>query len=215
MKGTPEYSAKRAYYAEESAKGYMRRRVYRSLVGRRRRRSEERTIRSMLQHIEKGSIILDCPCGTGRWHSAFTARGRTIVAVDISPAMVRYASRYSVKPEQVDIQVLRGDGESLPLKDKSVDYTFCFALMKHLPVGVSKDILREFLRVSRTGMLCSFPLFSPITYAVWRMTNQDPESQPLWGSELGNLATAIGLKIRQIERITPLLGLECVVFLDT
>ncbi len=215
MKKNIEYSAKKAYYGSDSAQNYLNRPAYDgSLRGRIRKFNEKITVKRMLKFINKGSSVLDCPCGTGRWHSTLSKKSSTIIAIDISPAMVAYTYCQSRTSIGSDIYLIRGDGERLPLKGDSVDYTYCFALMKHLPHEIIDDTLMEFYQVSRKGILCSFALFNPVAYILWKIRNKDPESRPLWKKDFSSSVAKLGLKVKKIKRITPLLGLECVVFLE-
>lgn len=215
MKKNIKYSAKKAYYGWDSAQNYLNRPAYDgSLRGRVRKFNEKITVNRMLKFINKGSSVLDCPCGTGRWHSTLSKKSSAIIAIDISPSMSVYTNRYSKISVSKDIFVIRGDAERLPLKGDSVDYTYCFALMKHLPHEIIDHTLMEFYRVSRKGILCSFALFNPVAYILWKITSKDPESRPLWKKDFSNSVAKLGLKVKKMKRITPLLGLECVAFLE-
>jgi len=114
----------------------------------------------------------------------------------------------------VDTDISTGDAEKLDLKDNFVDYTFSFALMKHLPDSVKERVLSEFSRVSKEGIICSFALFNIPAYLLWKIKNKDPESYPIKRRTLKEIAHKNGLKVINIERLTPVIGLECVIYFD-
>lgn len=206
------YSAKTDYGSYAAAEGYERRAVYRSLAGRYRGWMEQRSIRRLLDGIPPESVVLDCPCGNGRWLETLGTRARRIEAVDVSEGMVRYTTE-RVASMALEVRAQLGDAEQLPLDDGAVDFTFSFALTKHLPVPVQHRVLAEFARVSRRGVLCSFSLMQPLSYLAWRLRDI-PESYPVSLAEVGRMAAAAGLTIRRKARCSTPIGLEHVVLFD-
>ncbi len=203
------YSAKTGYN-EESAIIYEKRKHYRGLLGKFRKYRERKAISNALSFVKKKSKTLDCPCGNGRWFKLLSQKAELIIGQDISEGMVKFAKK-EAQNITVDTDISTGDAENLLLEDKSVDYTFSFALMKHLPYETQKKVLSEFSRVSKKGVVCSFALFNKLAYLFWKMRNKDPESYPVWKKDLEKVAGKNDLKITNVERLTPVLGLECVV----
>ena len=210
--GAPEYSAKSAYQSHDAAAGYEKRPVYRTINGRYRWWIENRSINRLLDDIPEGSVFLDCPCGNGRWLETLARRASRIVAVDVSKGMVEFTTQRAAGMD-LDIEVLRGDAERLPLEDGAVDYTYSFALTKHLPVPVQYQVLAEFARVSRRGVLCSFSILKHLSYEFWRGRKLE-ESYPVFIEEVGWMADAAGLVIRRTARCSTPIGLEHVVLFD-
>jgi ubiquinone/menaquinone biosynthesis C-methylase UbiE len=105
------------------------------------------------------------------------------------------------------VRVEKGDAENLEMDDDSVDYVFSHALTKHLPVPVQYQVLAEFARVARRGVICSFGIFTPFTYRVWRWQRLN-ESYPVEFSELEEMAYSAGLAIEQKIRCTTPVGVE-------
>ena len=58
----------------------------------------------------------------------------------------------------------------------------------------------------------SFALFNKLSYVLWKIRNRDPESYPIWKSDLTKMAEKFNLKILSKKRLTPLIGLECVIY---
>lgn len=74
--------------------------------------------------IQSGGVALDCPTGTGRFISILKKYGLTVLASDISEAMLAHAARFKAD------KYLRKSAENLGLEDGSVDVwlmsRFCF-----------------------------------------------------------------------------------------
>jgi len=200
------YGAKLAYQSSESAATYEQRPVYSGLLGKMRGKTERRAIAELVSGIDAGSIVLDCPCGNGRWFEALSARAKRIVARDVSSGMAAHAATRSLPGVEIDVAV--DDAENLDLADGAVDYTFSFALMKHLPIPVQYRVLGEFARVSRKGVICSFAVIRPVSFAWWSF-RKPAESYPVAHQELELMARQAGMRLERIVKISqPLIGLE-------
>lgn len=210
-----KYGAKHAYRQLESALNYEDRPSYSGLLGALRNYREKAVVSQILDFVEEGSVLLDCPCGNGRWFKLLCEKAESIVAIDISHSMIEVAriNAKIVELAGLHVRVLRGDAEGLPLEQESVDYVYSFALMKHLRRTVKCKMLREFARVCRKGVICSFALFSLPTYGRWKIRDKDPELYPIWQHELSDMAEEVGLTLETIIRIISIVGLECVVYL--
>jgi ubiquinone/menaquinone biosynthesis C-methylase UbiE len=199
------YSAKTAYQDYDAAVEYEDVR-FSGLLGRYRRAREAQAITDLVRLVTPGSVILDCPCGTGRWWRVLRERAARIIAVDLSDGMLRFAGERA-SGAGIEVELLKADAESLPLENESVDVTFSHALTKHLPVPVQYQVLREFSRVSREAVICSFGVFSHITYEFWRRRRIE-ESYPVLPEELEWMAAFAGLEIRTMRKCTTPLGVE-------
>lgn len=205
---TKEYSAKTAYQSGESLQGYEKRR-FSGLLGRYRYMREQKAVASILSGLPRDATFVDCPCGTGRWWPLLLPHARSIIGMDISPGM-RQSARQTAENLDTDIDIREGDAENLDLPSESVDYTFSFALTKHLPVPVQYAVLAEFARISRQGVISTFGVFSHLSYELWRRRNL-AESYPVTPEELGWMATAAGLQIDDMRRCTTPIGIEHIV----
>jgi ubiquinone/menaquinone biosynthesis C-methylase UbiE len=201
------YSAREAYQTEASARGYEQRSAYKGYIGRRRVAIERAVIGNLVEGIAHGSTVLDCPCGNGRWLATLSKRAGHLVARDISEGMVRAATeRASSLGIPIDVKI--GDAEHLEFAEGGVDYTFSYALMKHLPTAIQAHVLREYARVSARGVICSFALFKPLSRAWWTW-NRPVESYPLTRDELQGMTEAAGLKLEKLVKVSqPIVGLE-------
>lgn len=206
-----DYSALFAYQSYSIAAEYERVR-FSGIIGRYRFIREQKAIKGVIDMLPKGIVIADCPCGTGRWWPVLARRARRITAMDISQGMLSYASEQAEKAE-FDVEICQGQAECLPLADGSVDYTFSHALTKHLPVPIQYAVLAEFARIARSGVICSFGVFSHLTYEFWRR-RQLKESYPVFLEELEWMAMEAKLSIRTMRKCTTPIGVEHTVLFD-
>ena len=94
--------------------------------------------------------VLDAPCGAGRFSEILASRGARVLALDLSPAMLRTAAR-------VAAGAARGELERLPLADRSVEGALCFRFLHHVPSSAQRArILAELTRVSKSFVVVSF-----------------------------------------------------------
>jgi len=206
-----EYSAKHSYQDYSVAEDYEKER-FSSLFGRYLYRREQDAVGALIDRLPSGIVIADCPCGTGRWWPHLARRASRIIGIDISEGMRQYA-RDRAASMDLDVEVMSGDAENMPLDDHSVDYTFSHALTKHLPVPVQYRALSEFSRISRKGVICSFGVFTHLNYEIWRRRHI-AESYPVFYEELEWMAAAANLRIVEMRKCTSPVGTERTVLLE-
>ena len=208
------YGARGAYQDARAARHYGEAAGTggRGPLGRYRRGIERRAVARLTAHISAGAVVLDCPCGNGRWLETLSARAGRIVGLDLSAAMLAEA-RARAQALGIEADFLAGEVEHLPLPDGAVDFTFSFALTKHLPQPVQRRALVEFGRVSRQGVICSFGVFGPLSEALWRRRGL-AESYPIQRAELDGMAAEAGLRVTRLVRCSTPLGVEHLARLD-
>lgn len=199
------YSAKNDYEDDNIVRSYEVDR-FSGLMGRYRYRREQAAIRALVELLPKEVSIADCPCGTGRWWPMLLSRAKKITAIDISSAMRNFASSRA-KQFPKKIEIMEGNAEQLPLENESVDYVFSHALTKHLPIPIQYQVLAEFSRVSKMGVICSFGIFSHLSYEIWRRRSL-VESYPVFFEELEWMAKAAGLTVQEMRKCTTPIGVE-------
>lgn len=206
-----KYSAKDSYQSGSTREKYEKER-FSGIFGRYRYEREQRAVASLVRLLPKGISVADCPCGNGRWWPVLAQRANHIIALDVSQGMLKFAKDEATKFD-IEIEVREGDAENLDLQDESVDYVFSHALTKHLPIPIQYRVLSEFSRISRSGVICSFGIFSHLTYEIWRRRHLE-ESYPVFMEELKWMAKEARLNIRQMRRCTTPLGVEYTVLFD-
>ncbi len=118
-------------------------------------------IRKALSLTQGVRVILDLPCGTGRFTGALAREGYEIVGSDISMEMLQKAasltSPTSGDGHQPNIRgYLQANAEKLPLRDDSLDCVVCIRFMMHVDPATRVRMLREFRRVSRRWVIVDY-----------------------------------------------------------
>ena len=106
-----------------------------------------------------GPLILDAPCGYGRFTGLILGEGARLVSADLAFPMVERAleKRNDVRHLGGAAADLRG---RLPFKPAAFDYIFSMRLFHHLHASEDRrTVLREFARVASGGVVMSFYRF--------------------------------------------------------
>ena len=124
---------------------------------------EDTILAEWMGDLPPGSIILDSPCGAGRWIPFLTSHKYRYIGGDVSEAMLGQA--------RVDLTAGRGDSlvnldaEHLPFADESVDCVIIWRFLHHLATPEARvQILREAARVTRRKVILSFHHPLSLTY---------------------------------------------------
>jgi ubiquinone/menaquinone biosynthesis C-methylase UbiE len=205
------YSAKEGYRDGSPTEEYEKVR-FSGLLGRYRHYRERKAVSSLVEMLPEAVSIADCPCGNGRWWPLLATRARRIIALDVSPGMLRHA-RKKIANFNIEIEICEGEAENLSLPNSSVDYVFSHALTKHMPIPIQYKVLAEFSRVAASGVVCSFGIFSHVAYEFWRHRHLR-ESYPVFSEELEWMARAANLRIRTMRKCTTPIGVEHTVLFD-
>lgn len=156
------------YQSKEHARFYADKRDA-TLLRRISNSLERRMIRTALRRVQRKSAFrsaLDCASGTGRMLPVLAEFGVSVIATDTSAEMLEEGRRYHhLFSEEPEIKV--GSALEIPLPDKCVDVVLCSRLLHHFPDAESRvQILREFARVAKIGVVVSF--FDSASYGGWR-----------------------------------------------
>ena len=103
---------------------------------------------------KKSSLrILDVATGSGRTlkqlRGAFP--NEKLIGLDLSGSYLKEASRYISDLNGDLIELIKGNAEVLPFKDKSLQGLSCVFLFHELPRVIREKVLREFFRVLEPG----------------------------------------------------------------
>ena len=90
-------------------------------------------------------VIVDFGCGPGYYTIDLAKKAKKVVAVDISPEMLKKVQRKSEKANMKNIEFLQSDGKNLQLEDSLVDKILLVTVYHE--VGDSEIVLKEFGRV--------------------------------------------------------------------
>jgi SAM-dependent methyltransferase len=93
-------------------------------------------------------LVLDLPCGTGRFTSLGLQRGLSMVGADISLAMLKLAKERLVDRRQLWGFVLC-DAEALPFQRESFSCIFTIRFFGHLPDNARRQLMQELFWATR------------------------------------------------------------------
>jgi ubiquinone/menaquinone biosynthesis C-methylase UbiE len=113
-------------------------------------------IRKALALTQGVRVILDLPCGTGRFTGALAREGYEIVGSDISMEMLQKAAGIPDGRQPNIRGYLQANAEALPLRDASLDCVVCIRFMMHVDPATRVRMLREFHRVSRRWVVIDY-----------------------------------------------------------
>ncbi len=145
----PEYAA-RTKYDRRVARRYRR-----EAEGRRGR--ENRVLLDLLGGLSPVESLLDAPCGVGRVAAIPELNTIPYTGVDLASAMLEGAVE---RRRDDNVAWIRGDLESLPLKDRAFDVVLCLRLLHHLPSPTRVRVVREASRTASRAVI--FTYFHPL-----------------------------------------------------
>jgi len=94
------------------------------------RRMNEATLESMSPMV--GERILDIGCGRGIEGVELAKRGAVVIGLEPSHVMIKHASSH-ISVSGANMSLVRGLGEYVPLRAKSVDKVVCKGALDHFP----------------------------------------------------------------------------------
>jgi SAM-dependent methyltransferase len=183
-----------------SVRRYQQRR-YRSIDQAWVNRREQRIVATLLRdcHLANG-LLLDVPCGYGRFVPLIAGLGLTTVGVDVSRDMVQLAVEHY--PQSCRGRWLCASIFALPFADSTFDAVLCVRLFHHrYSTAERQRLLGELARVSRRVVLLSFYRFTPLHALArhWRGTRGRLETLSL--TRFQNLVQASGLQIQGVHSL--------------
>ncbi len=141
-------------YSGDLAKSYIERRFASSNRMRRIHLREANFARETAKLLESNSLILDVPCGSGRFTSVFTQSG-FVCSIDLSEDMLKEAKEGASDEHRGAF--VKASALDIPVADSSVDLFFCMRLIHHFgDPETRKRLLCEIARVSKRWVAISF-----------------------------------------------------------
>lgn len=156
-----DYPARKRYQSKSYAQHYDKAR-YGGILGRIKNWNTLNTIEKALKSLEKGSLILDIPCGTGRLSPLVLQNGFRWLGADISYEMMEVAREKTARYRDA-IGNVRLESERMPFKSGSID---CVASIRFIYHVLSREeriaILREMNRISRKWVIIDYNYSNPV-----------------------------------------------------
>lgn len=115
----------------------------------------DRVVRNLVKVTDvKGKRILEIGAGTGRDSFPLVERGAIVYQLDYSMNSLKIMKKIA-DDEKMDVRIIGGDTFMLPFKDGSFDIIFHQGLLEHFRHEKATDLLKENIRVLKTGgLLC-------------------------------------------------------------
>ena len=102
-----------------------------------------------LAHLTGTERVLDVATGTGFNAFAFAAGARSVVALDLTAAMLAEAHRLAAERSVANVTFVQGIADALPFAARAFDVTTCRIASHHFPSVPA--FLAEVVRVTRPG----------------------------------------------------------------
>ena len=175
LKFSEKYDQKHAAeYLEKHQDGLARRLSH---------KRDEQLARKALALAGEPGLVLDLPCGAGRfWPLLAEKTNREIIGADYSASMLEVASK--AQPAQVVKRVrrLQTSAFDIDLPDNAVDSIFSMRLLHHIGDASHRmALLREFHRVSRDSVIVS--LWVDGNFKAWKRKRLQHQREADGGSD--------------------------------
>jgi SAM-dependent methyltransferase len=145
-------------FKEHEVEEYERKR-YRGIDQRLVHRREEKLLRKILRRIGDGPLlVLDVPCGYGRFSDLLLDKDFSLVSSDISFPMVKRAREKSGRPHSRFLSGVVADAkQGLPFRKGSFSLVLSMRFFHHVHEKKEREsILKEFCRATSDWVILSF-----------------------------------------------------------
>jgi demethylmenaquinone methyltransferase/2-methoxy-6-polyprenyl-1,4-benzoquinol methylase len=119
--------------------------------------SLEELMRPMIEAVEKmiiGKRTLEVACGTGNWTEVLAKRAATVVAIDISPAVLAIA--LSKLSDYKNVAIMQGDAYDLGKINDSFEVLFSADWWSHIPKAILPLFLSAAIKKLLPGSIAIF-----------------------------------------------------------
>jgi len=133
---------------------------------------EKQWVRQALKLAGEPGLVLDLPCGAGRFWPVLAERGnRVILAADPSQEMLEHCVVHHGDDVLSRIRTFQSSVFAIGLPENAVDCIFCMQLFQHVSDRQHRmAMLREFHRVSRDTVILSLCMDGKLM--AWRHRRQ-------------------------------------------
>ncbi|NWA26414.1 class I SAM-dependent methyltransferase [Pseudomonas gingeri] len=133
---------------------------------------EKQWLRQALKLAGEPGLVLDLPCGVGRFWPVLAERGnRVILAADPSQEMLDHCAVHHAEAVLGRVRSFQSSVFAIGLPENAVDCIFCMQLFQHVDDSQHRlAMLREFHRVSRDTVILS--LWMDCKVMAWHQRRQ-------------------------------------------
>jgi SAM-dependent methyltransferase len=144
----PDWDAKKTHYqSNDVVDAYDDRRFKGGVSGPKSERKWHMILKAT-RGLEGIKLVLDLPCGTGRFTSRILGHGWKLINGDISGPMMARAREYATNQPGY-VGSARMNAERLPFADGALDLVISIRFLMHVPKDVRIRIFREYARVTK------------------------------------------------------------------
>ena len=164
---------------------------------------EEALVGQWLRLCEPGAVVLDLPCGTGRFSQLVADCGHRLVRADLSHQMVAHARQLG--PNHHALGDLCCDLADPPLAAGSVEIVLVWRLFHHCRTPEDREtVLRQARRLAKRYVIISYYNRASMTYWTKRVLRKLLLRKPkarraIWTGELIRIAERVGLVPLQVH----------------
>ncbi|MDE1167911.1 MAG: class I SAM-dependent methyltransferase [Pseudomonas sp.] len=136
-------------------------------------RRDEQVARKALALAGEPGLVLDLPCGAGRfWPLLAEKQNRVIIGADNSADMVATACKFQSADIVKRVKPVVTSAFDIELPDESVDSIFCMRLLHHIGDSAHRvSLLKEFHRVTRDTAIIS--LWVDGNFKSWKRAREE------------------------------------------
>ena len=163
-------------------------------------------IRRAFADVPREAVVMDLPCGTGRFAEVLLGQGFKVAGIDISPAMLAVARRKVERfGEQFETRV--ADVRELAQEEtKRYDVALCARVLMHFPLEEQIRFLRSVAHLTKGRVVFTQSLSTPyqrLRRRLKRLIGNPPSAvYPITDGELEALLAGAGL--REVRRSRPM-----------
>lgn len=174
---------------------------------------ERSSVRRALKGISPGSSVIDIPCGTGRMTGLLLELGFSVVAADISPAMLEVCRRKHPNQDRLVFQIV--DARNAKKLGRTFDAAVCARVLMHFPVTQQIEFLKGIAEITDGTVIFTQSYSTPYQRLRRRLKkllgNKPPANYPITEVELRHILKSSGLRERKRTRAMPLISESIVV----
>lgn len=165
--------------------------------------AEQRFVGRWLRQCPPGALVLDLPCGTGRFNGLTAECGHKLIRADLSYQMVARAAQSG--PSDHALGNLCCDLGRPPLAEGSVDIVLVWRLFHHCRTREDREmVLRQARRLARRFVIISY--YNRASFTYWskgelrKLIGREPKGRgAIWTSDLLDMAARAGLKLVDVR----------------